>query len=252
MKMYPTSEARVHRNAKIVLLVSLAFNVFAVFMLARGVYLRGGWEYLKDRISGAPSADGLDPDATAYALRESLFERLPARKNSVVFLGDSLVAGCEWSEIFPGALNRGIGGDTTSGVLKRLGTITKDRPAAIFVMVGSNDLINLRISAQQSAANIRAIVADIRRSSPNTRIYLHSILPNWSTSKNLRARQVNGLVKALADGKSVTFIDIYADFLSGDVLNPKLTVDGSHLNGDGYMIWKRLIEPYVRQAAMDR
>ncbi len=249
--MYLTSESGVQRKVHISLFVSLALNILALFILSRAIYLRGGWEYLKDKISGAPSADRMDPDATSYALRESLFDRLPARSNAVVFLGDSQVAGCEWNEIFPGALNRGIGGDTTRGVLKRLGTVTKDRPSAIFLMIGSNDLINLQIPAQESAANIRAIMADIRRASPDTRIYVLSILPNWSTSKNIRARQVNGLVKAMAYGKAATFIDVYGDFLGGDVLNPKLTVDGSHLNGDGYMLLKRLIEPYVRQAAVD-
>ena len=55
--------------------------------------------------------------------RQLLFESLPAPTGRVVFLGDSIVQGGQWHDIFPDLriANRGIGGDTTSDLLIELG-----------------------------------------------------------------------------------------------------------------------------------
>jgi lysophospholipase L1-like esterase len=234
-----------------VLLLSLAVNAFALGIAVRGIYIRGGWEYLHDRIAKPTSPETLDSDAVTYAHRQTLFDRLPTRDRLVVFLGDSLTAGCEWSEFFPGVLNRGIGGDTSAGVLKRLGSITKLRPSAVFLLIGSNDRLNLGIPPEQTIANVRAIVAQIRSKSPETNaIYLESNLPGVETSKNIHVRQVNQGLKLLADGKTIFYLDLYPSFLDGNTLNPRFSSDGNHLNGEGYLVWKRMIESYVDQWAL--
>jgi lysophospholipase L1-like esterase len=187
----------------------------------------------------------VDPDAANYAHRQSLFEVLPRPKNRIVFAGDSLTQGCEWGEFYWGALNRGIGGDTSAGLLKRIGSITEVNPRAVFLMIGSNDLFNLGLSPGQTMLNIGATVAEIRRASPEASIYLESNLPTWNLRKNVHARAVNEGLRSLADGKTVVYIDFYQAFLDGEILSPKLTSDGGHLNGAGYLLWKRSIEPYV-------
>ena len=54
--------------------------------------------------------------------RRSLFEQLPVRRCDVVFLGNSITDGCEWSELFGRrrVLNRGISGDRADWLLGRL------------------------------------------------------------------------------------------------------------------------------------
>ena len=51
------------------------------------------------------------------------------RPGEVVFAGDSLVADGPWAEFYSEIHNRGIGGETTSGLLGRLDEITEGRPA---------------------------------------------------------------------------------------------------------------------------
>lgn len=230
-----------------ILALSLALNAFGLLGIARTIYERGGWEYLKDRFAGTPEKNRLNPDAVNYTHRQSLFERLPVQENRIVFAGDSLTQGAEWAEFYPGALNRGIGGDTSAGLLKRIGTITALRPRAIFLMIGSNDLYNLGLSPKQTVTNIHAVLTDIRRSSPATVVYLESNLPTWDARQNIHGRAVNDGLALLADGRSVVYVDLYRAFLQGEVLNPKFTADGGHLNGNGYLVWKHGIDSYIGQ-----
>lgn len=229
-----------------VLFFSLVLNAVALGVGARTIYLRGGWEYVKDRWHGAGGNVSLGSDEMQYLQRETLFERMPLQKGNLVFLGDSHIAGCEWAEFFPGALNRGIGGDTSAGVLKRISSITQLQPRVLFVQIGSNDLPNLGLSPEETVANVGSIVAEIRRSSPATVIVLQGNLPTWSTKNNLSARKVNRGLETLADGKRIVYVDLYTPFLEGTALDRTLTYDGNHLNGDGYLRWKQLIEPHTR------
>lgn len=234
-------------TTRTLLAFSLGLNALVAAGTIRTIHERGGWEYLKNRYAGAPERSGVNPDAANYTHRQSLFELLPKPKDRIVFAGDSLTQNCEWGEFYPGALNRGIGGDTSAGLVKRMGTITELNPRAVFLMIGSNDLFNLGLSPRQTIENIRAAVAEIHRASPQVPIYLESNLPTWDVRQNIHGRAVNEGLKSLADGKTVLYVDLYRAFLDGEILSPKLTSDGGHLNGDGYLLWKRSIDPYLSQ-----
>ena len=231
--------------ARPALLISLGANVIAMAGAARTIYARGGWEYVRAALEGAPHA-GINLDVANYTHRQTLFERLPRPGGRIVFAGDSLTQGCEWGEWYSGALNRGIGGDTSAGFLKRVHSITELRPRAVFLMIGSNDLFNLGLGPEQTLANIRGIVTEIRHASPQTAIYLQSNLPTWSVRQNVHTRAVNRGLRTMADGKTAFYVDLYPAFLRNDVLNPEFTSDGGHLNGNGYEVWKRLIGPYMQ------
>ena len=80
--------------------------------------------------------------STYYHQRVSLFKTLPKTKGDIIFLGNSITDGAEWSELFNGRRmkNRGISGDVTAGILHRLEEIANGRPAKIFLLIGTNDL----------------------------------------------------------------------------------------------------------------
>jgi len=68
-----------------------------------------------------------------YLQRVSFFAAHPLQPGDIAFLGDSLTAGGNWDELFPGLpiRNRGINADTTVGALQRLDGITRGQPKAI-------------------------------------------------------------------------------------------------------------------------
>src|SRR6476660_7913769 len=81
---------------------------------------------------------------TYYQQRYSLFSSLPQTSGDIIFLGNSIIDGGEWSELFNDLRikNRGISGDVSAGVLNRLTEIIHRKPGKLFVMIGINDLAN--------------------------------------------------------------------------------------------------------------
>lgn len=199
----------------------------------------------------------LKPDMAAsswldasIARRESFFQRHPVQASDIVFLGDSITQGGEWDELFPDAFtkNRGIGGDITTGVLGRLQQVTEGRPRAVFIKIGTNDLTHGPVERQTSYAQYRTIVELIQRESPGTEIYLQSILPRAAKYRE-EVEAFNSQIKAIADERSVTYIDLYPHFLADDgSIDDAYSNDELHLNGQGYDLWAEQLLPYVQHA----
>ena len=81
-------------------------------------------------------------------------------------LGDSLTEWGNWHELVPEhrVINRGVAGDTSSGVLDRLQEVIDRRPRLVFVMVGTND-IGLQVPPETLLSNLREIVTRLRNAS---------------------------------------------------------------------------------------
>lgn len=80
-----------------------------------------------------------------YPERITHFQHEPLTIGDIVFLGNSITeGGGDWGAKLgiPQVKNRGIAGDVTDGVLKRLDEITFFKPRAVFLLIGINDLFN--------------------------------------------------------------------------------------------------------------
>jgi len=191
-----------------------------------------------------------------YTEKQTLFDNLPKSTDTVYFLGDSLTDGCEWSELLsnPKIKNRGIMGDSTEGILNRLNQTTQSKPQKIFIMIGINDLLN-NIETTKILDNYKKIITTIRADSPKTKIYIENVLPlNFEIDKtkrptnNQNISDFNNNLKNFADNSNIFYIDLYSAFLnSSGQLNEKYTLDGIHLNGQGYLIWKNEISKYINK-----
>ncbi|MGB7281545.1 MAG: GDSL-type esterase/lipase family protein [Candidatus Acidiferrum sp.] len=231
---------------RLILFTSLTLNLLAVGTAGYELHHRhGALASLKDHLAHlGPSKTPMNPDEVTYLTRETLFEKLPAREHSIVFLGDSQTANGEWGEFFPGAINRGIGGDTSAGLLKRVPVVAALRPEAVFLMIGANDYA-LKIQPSETVANIKNAVSLIRKSSPDTLVYIQGLTPTWWHRRNLFVSEVNALLKPMADNKKTFYIDTFTPFLKGDLLSSDYSFDGLHLNGPGFIEWKQLLVPYL-------
>ena len=187
-----------------------------------------------------------------YFQKKTHFEKLEDNmENEIIFLGNSLTEGAEWDELFNNSniLNRGIGGDDTDGILERLDEIIERKPAKIFLMVGTNDLANGK-SVEYIAENYRKIIERITTGIPGTELYIQSELPTDDTihtsRKNEDLIKINQHLRKLCHEYGLQYIDLF-NLFSGDdnKLKDKYTIDGLHINGDGYVVWKEAIEKYV-------
>ena len=193
--------------------------------------------------------------STYYHQRATLFNALPKTNDDIIFIGNSITDGGEWSELFKDLQikNRGISGDITAGVLNRIDEVVKRKPAKVFLMIGVNDLAR-GISADSVVKNILLIASYLRQETPSTRLFIQSILPvndfynkfSGHTGKAKQIKEVNEALNKNAVAYHFTYIDLHSSFCNEEgKLKRELSNDGLHLKGEGYLLWKHIIYPFV-------
>jgi lysophospholipase L1-like esterase len=179
----------------------------------------------------------------------------------LLFIGDSITQGWEgagkevWEKTYASrkAVNLGIGGDRTQHVLWRIQNAPFDanfKPKAAVVMIGTNNSNGEDNTPGQIADGIAAIVQELRKRLPETKILLLAIFPRGENFNPQRGKnaQVNEVIHKLADGKNVYFMDIGHKFLETDGRLPaEIMPDYLHLTAKGYQIWADAIEARLKQ-----
>ncbi len=165
-------------------------------------------------------------------------EKLAALKRGpvdLVWLGDSITQDWElegppeWRDFAPvwqrfygdrHALNLGFKGDTTAHLLWRMqnGELDGIQPKAAIVLIGANNLGRVHWNADQTVAGIEAVLADLRRRLPATKVLLLSVLP--SIRNKYVSRTTIEINRALAErfgggGGPVTYMDVTNLFMRG-------------------------------------
>jgi lysophospholipase L1-like esterase len=181
--------------------------------------------------------------------RMVIFTSEPVVTGRIVFLGNSITEMGDWKKLTGDStvLNRGISGDITFGVLKRLDEILNRKPSKIFLLIGIND-IGKDIPPTVITDNIKKIIRRIEIESPSTKIFLQNLLPvNPSINrfpqhydKQSKIVETNKLLIHVAKETNVTLVDLNKLFRDNKGnLQEKYTKDGLHLypGGEGYKIW---------------
>jgi lysophospholipase L1-like esterase len=189
------------------------------------------------------------PDHNLRRQEQFRLETVPPGR--VIFLGNSITEAGDWKKLTGDttAVNRGIGGEITFSLLKRITDITALRPSKVFLMIGIND-IGKDIPPAVIAHNIGLIIGRIQAESPGTVIILQNILPVNPTvagfpqhyDKNDKVTATNKLLPGIAAGHHVPLVDLNRLFRDKDgYLKKELTKDGLHLDpgGEGYTLWIR-------------
>lgn len=180
-------------------------------------------------------------------VRLTQFEKEPIVTGKIMFLGNSITEMGDWKKVTGDTtvINRGIGGDITFGVLKRLKDVTDRKPSKLFILLGIND-IGKDIPDAVIADNYLKIVKEIHTKCPGTKIYVQSVLPLNPTlphfpqhyDKEEHVLSVNKLLQANANVGNYTFVDIFHLFLDANQrLDSKYTFEGLHLRPEAYVIW---------------
>lgn len=189
--------------------------------------------------------------------RFSLFDTLPIYPGDIVFLGNSITDGGEFNELFKmnNIKNRGIRSDNINGVKKRLAQVTKGHPKKIFLLIGVNDIPGTQ-TADQIAKRYASLVEEIRRQSPQTKLYLQSVMPinnSFKRYKSLTGKEntiklLNKKIKDIAEKNHCIYIDLWPTLADATGrLKKHYTNDGLHLTGAGYRAWTSAIEKYVKE-----
>lgn len=172
---------------------------------------------------------------------------------TVVFLGDSITDLCDLAVYYPGlnAVNRGISGDTTGGMLERLSrSVLALAPDIVLVQGGINDLF-MDLSEDDIVSNIRAMVREIRAGQSHAGVIVQSLYPlspAWGMSMNGAVVRLNARLQALAEEEGCLYADVYAALADEKgALKEGYADDGLHPNVTGY----RAVAPVLTAAILE-
>ncbi len=174
-------------------------------------------------------------------------------QGALVFLGDSITQG--WGANIGGAFgkvkvaNRGISGDTTRGVLIRLQEdVLALNPSGVVILIGTNDLEE-RATPATIAANLKLIIAALKKHNSKMPIVLCEVMPSSATKKRPadKIKEINKLYKAAVQGDAqITVVDTWTLFANaqGDAKKPEFP-DLLHPNKLGYAKWAAALKPVL-------
>jgi lysophospholipase L1-like esterase len=159
------------------------------------------------------------------AERVRTLRMIPVSKEDTVFIGNSLIA-----ELPTRNKNFGVHGAKSGHVLE---LVNHARDAKrIYVMIGINDIVN---------GSVDTLKGNVRKIMEHRNIVFQSLLPvSMEYEKhNETIREYNQWLKAECSKRGIEFIDLYPHFLRDGKLNDELSIDGLHLNVQGYLLWTK-------------
>ena len=179
----------------------------------------------------------------------------------LLFIGDSITQGwngkgqSQWEEYFAplGAVNFGIGGDTTQNLLWRLkfGATENLDPEAVILLIGTNNLSFTKDNPETIAAGVITVVDALTISYPNADILLMGVFPRSEKATHKHRGQINrinGIISQLESRDRVTYLDITKKLAESDgSLSKEVMPDFLHLSEEGYRRWREAILPWVTQ-----
>ena len=188
--------------------------------------------------------------------RKSFWRERERKQGSVVFVGDSLIGG--WKSLaddmsgLPVA-NRGLGGETTRGLLFRFKEDVLDlHPKAIVLLSGTNDL-SAQQDLQQTRSNIVEMLDIAERESPGVPIVLCTLPPRDNPKSAIdpkRLIELNKLIASTAEGrKQVVVLDLYTQLVDpdGSPHTEYFAPDRLHMSAAGHRRFRDALAPVLKR-----
>ncbi|MCT4634040.1 MAG: GDSL-type esterase/lipase family protein [Firmicutes bacterium] len=169
------------------------------------------------------------------------------RLGQVVFLGDSITENFDLGAYGISAINRGISGDVTEGVLDRIDEVLELEPSKVFLLIGTNDLGYEYLEADEVIGNIEKIIIAL----DGIPLFIQSVypiienMPFTDAYSNEIVCEVNEGIKSLCDKYGLIYIDTARVLLDGKHLNSEFTDDGVHINDRAYKLIAEVIKDYL-------
>jgi len=209
-----------------------------------------------------------DPDGKIHArfiaLHEKFLKRRALGPIGILFLGDSITQGWNlggnaiWNDYYSrfNAVNFGIPGDSTQGVLWRIekGELDGISPKVVVLLLGINNIL-VGYPANEVSKGIEKVVREIHDKLPHSRLLILGIFPIGADPADPRTalarakiKTVNHELRALDDGNETRFLDIGDKFLDPNgKLSPEVMPDTLHPSAKGYKIWANAMSQLLNE-----
>ncbi len=182
-------------------------------------------------------------------------------KGNIVLLGDCVIERLDMKTQLDNHIiyNNGISGDTTvllkESLYKRC---IKYKPSKVFIAIGSNDLGFDQRNVKEIYNNIIEITKEIQKRSSETKIHILSVIPVNTVNRDYINREyvdardnfdismINYYLRNYARRNGIKYVDTSKEVRNSfDQLDLNYTLDGFHLNENGYEKVSNMILKYV-------
>jgi lysophospholipase L1-like esterase len=180
-------------------------------------------------------------------------------EDRIVFLGNSITE--SWKDKSPklfsniSYVNRGISGQTTPQILKRLKSDAIDlQPTILIILAGINDIAENTgpITLKEIADNIKSMAEQAK--SNGIEIILSSVLPAydfpWNPGLNPAEKIItlNEIIKNYSQQNEILYLDYFSSMVDQrNGLKDEYTYDGVHPNERGYELMTKLVTEAIEK-----
>jgi len=197
------------------------------------------------------SAQPFINDVKAFAKQDSMVK---PPEGAILLIGSSSFT--KWKDVgdyFPDKtiVNRAFGGSSLPHLIDYAEQIIFPyNPAQIIIYCGENDVASSKsITADTVLNRFKRLHALIRSRYPKVPIAFVSLKPSPVRVDFLSTvKETNRLISDFCKASSKTeFIDVFSPMLNpdGSYMEELFVGDRLHMNAKGYIIWKKILEPYL-------
>ncbi|UOE82743.1 GDSL-type esterase/lipase family protein [Vibrio splendidus] len=166
----------------------------------------------------------------------------------LVMFGDSITEWAPWADIFRDVsmVNRGLAGDTTTGMLRRIDTTLNVKPKLVCFMAGVNDLAqgyDVEYIYQNYIDMLKVWQENDIRILVQSTLYVGSKLQGLNPSVEL----LNSKISEYCSQQGIAFLDVNSVLSPNQLLSNEYSCDDLHLNAKAYQVWAEVIQPTVAE-----
>ncbi|MGF1814562.1 SGNH/GDSL hydrolase family protein [Vibrio splendidus] len=166
----------------------------------------------------------------------------------LVMFGDSITEWAPWADIFRdiSMVNRGLAGDTTTGMLRRIDTTLNVKPKLVCFMAGINDLAqgyDVDHIYQNYIDMLKVWQENDIRILVQSTLYVGSKLQGLNPSVELLNRKVS----EYCSQQGIAFLDVNSVLSPNQILSNEYSCDDLHLNAKAYQVWAEVLQPAIAE-----
>ncbi|MEZ9160437.1 SGNH/GDSL hydrolase family protein [Vibrio lentus] len=166
----------------------------------------------------------------------------------LVMFGDSITEWAPWADIFRDVsmVNRGLAGDTTTGMLRRIDTTLNVNSKLVCFMAGINDLAqgyDVEHIYQNYIDMLKVWQENDIQILVQSTLYVGSKLQGLNPSVEL----LNSKVSEYCSQQDIAFLDVNSVLSPNKLLSNEYSCDDLHLNAKAYLAWAEILQPTVAE-----
>ncbi|WP_086774195.1 SGNH/GDSL hydrolase family protein [Vibrio coralliirubri] len=166
----------------------------------------------------------------------------------LVMFGDSITEWAPWADIFRdiSMVNRGLAGDTTTGMLRRIDTTLNVKPKLVCFMAGINDLAqgyDVDHIYQNYIDMLKVWQENDIRILVQSTLYVGSKLQGLNPSVEL----LNSKISEYCSLQGIAFLDVNSVLSPNQLLSNEYSCDDLHLNAKAYQAWAEVLQPAIAE-----